>query len=183
MRFRRAADTATWRANATPTLSAPGVASARRPDRLAFYMGCCPHRRKGCVSCGARRPYTVEEAKLDRYACSSSRTGVRRRWARHSSVVLCERLTLGVVAPACRQKQRCALDRSTRSLSRPVENAPLRAGRKFTACLDLFGDAGPATAGPGSGPEGLRVLFRGPAAGFALNLGRVEAFCGLRRGR
>jgi hypothetical protein len=34
-----------------------------------------------------------------------------------------------------------------------------------------------------SGPEGLRVLFRGPAAGFALNLGRVEAFCGLRRGR
>ena len=67
--------------------------------------------------------------------------GLRSVVGGRSLLVLCERLSPGVVAPACRQKQRCGLDRSTRSLSRPVENAPLCAGRKFTACLDLFGDA------------------------------------------
>jgi hypothetical protein len=34
-----------------PAAGAPSR-SARRPDRLAFYMGCCPHRREGPVRCG-----------------------------------------------------------------------------------------------------------------------------------
>ena len=62
--------------------------SARRPDRLAFSMGCCPHRRKGHMSCGTRDGRTLSRRRrLDRHACSSSRTGVWRRWARRSRVV------------------------------------------------------------------------------------------------
>jgi hypothetical protein len=52
---------------------------ARRPDHLAFYMGYCPHRRKGHVSCGTRDGRTLSRRRrLDRHACSSSRTGVWR---------------------------------------------------------------------------------------------------------
>jgi hypothetical protein len=54
---------------------------ARRPDRLAVYMGYCPHRQKGPVSCGTRDGHTLSRRRRrDRYACSSSRTGVWRRW-------------------------------------------------------------------------------------------------------
>jgi len=45
-----------------PARRAPS-SPARRPDRLAFYMGYCPHRRKGHVSCGARRPEPVAEVQ------------------------------------------------------------------------------------------------------------------------
>jgi hypothetical protein len=34
-----------------PAAGAPS-SPARRPGRLAFYMGCCPHRREGPVTCG-----------------------------------------------------------------------------------------------------------------------------------
>jgi hypothetical protein len=42
-------------------------------------MGYCPHRRKGHVSCGTRDGRTLpRRTRLDRHACSSSRTGVWR---------------------------------------------------------------------------------------------------------
>ena len=37
--------------------------SARRPDRLAFYMGYCPHRRTGHVSCGTRDGRTLSRRR------------------------------------------------------------------------------------------------------------------------
>jgi hypothetical protein len=36
---------------------------ARRPDRLAFYMGYCPHRRTGHVSCGTRDGRTLSRSR------------------------------------------------------------------------------------------------------------------------
>jgi hypothetical protein len=72
----------------------------RRDDPIALpsTLGCCPDRRQGYVSCGART--RSRRRRLDRYACSSSRTGVRRRWARHSSVVRSRRARTGTRAPA-----------------------------------------------------------------------------------
>ncbi len=54
-----------------PAAGAPS-SSARRPDRLAFYMGYCPHRREGHVSCGTRDGRKLSRARLGRYACSPS---------------------------------------------------------------------------------------------------------------
>jgi hypothetical protein len=45
-----------------PAAGAPWSA-ARRPDRLAFYMGYCPHRRKGHVSCGTRDGRTLSRSR------------------------------------------------------------------------------------------------------------------------
>jgi hypothetical protein len=48
-------------------------------QQLAFYMGYCPHRRKGHVSGGTRDSRTLpRRTRLDRHACSSSRTVVWR---------------------------------------------------------------------------------------------------------
>ena len=63
--------------------SAPGrrrrSTKLRRQRDLAFYMGYCPDRRKGHVSCGTRDGRALSRTRrLDRHACSSSRTGV---WA------------------------------------------------------------------------------------------------------
>jgi hypothetical protein len=49
-------------------------AKLRRQRPLAFYMGYCPHRRKGHVSCGTRDGRTLSRRRrLDRHACSPSR--------------------------------------------------------------------------------------------------------------
>ena len=37
--------------------------SARRPDRLADYMGCCPHRRAGHMRCGTRDGRTLSRRR------------------------------------------------------------------------------------------------------------------------
>jgi hypothetical protein len=48
-------------------------------QQRAFYMGYCPHRRKGHVSGGTRDSRTLpRRTRLDRHACSSSRTVVWR---------------------------------------------------------------------------------------------------------
>jgi hypothetical protein len=53
-------------------LLATSIAKLRRQRDLAFYMGYCPHRRKGHVSCGTRDGRTLSRRRrLDRHACSS----------------------------------------------------------------------------------------------------------------
>jgi hypothetical protein len=72
---------------------APGTpSSARRPDRLAVYMGYCPHRREGHVSSGTRDSRTLSRrTHLDLRASSSSvadrrRTGTRTLASRREQV-------------------------------------------------------------------------------------------------
>jgi hypothetical protein len=76
-----------------PAAGAP-PSSPRRPDRLAFYMGYCPHRRKGHVSCGTRDSRTLSR---------------RRRFDRHACVVVANRRLASAgpdVSRGCRQQSR-----------------------------------------------------------------------------
>jgi hypothetical protein len=83
-RYRRPAE----RRHGRPQPAAgPPSSPARRPDRLAFYMGYCPHRRTGHERCGTRDGRTLpRRTRLGRHAWSSSRAGV---WRALSQTLAC----------------------------------------------------------------------------------------------
>ena len=98
----------------------PACARARLDPRpqlgiaegLAFYMGYCPHRRKGHVSGGTRDGRTrPRRTRLDRHACSSSRTVV---WRTLDHTLACRpqqacRARLGTFATRREQQRRATI--------------------------------------------------------------------------